>query len=482
MERTYIAIDLKSFYASVECSDRGLDPLNTNLVVADVSRSEKTICLAASPSLKSYGIPGRARLFEVIQRVKEVNITRQYKNGNRPFTKESYIDSELKKHPEYKLSYIAATPRMARYMEVSSQIVDIYLKYIAPEDMHVYSVDEVFMDVTDYLKTYEMTAHDLAMKMIHEVLSVTGITATAGIGTNLYLCKVAMDIEAKHMKADKDGVRIAELNEKSYREKLWDHTPLTDFWRIGHGLSKRLLSCNLNTMGDIARCSLGRENDFYNEDLLFKLFGINAELIIDHAWGYEPCTIKEIKEYKPENSSLSQGQVLPHPYSAEQGKIIVREMTDYLILDMVDRKLVTDQMFLYVGYENSDKPVRAGINLPGYTSSSKTVLEYMMKLYEREVDPSLEVRRFSVAANHVIPENEALNREEYEQLSLFTDYEELTRQKKDEEKDRKKERSIQEAMISIRKKYGNNAVLMGTSLQEGSTAKERNGQIGGHKA
>ena len=351
MERTYIAIDLKSFYASVECVERGLDPLNTNLVVADLRRTEKTICLAVSPSLKAYGIPGRARLFEVVQKVKEVNYSRQKNAPNRKFTGESYIDSELKASPELALSYIAAPPRMAFYIDYSTRIYNIYLKYIAPEDIHVYSIDEVFMDVTNYLARYEMTARELTMKIIHDVLSETGITATAGIGTNMYLCKIAMDIMAKRVTPDNNGVRIAELNEIEYRRQLWGHRPLTDFWRIGRGYAKKLEDNGLYTMGDIAKCSLGKPNERYNEKLLYKLFGINAELLIDHAWGWEPVTIADVKSYKPETKSLSSGQVLQHPYTFDKAKIIVREMIDLLVLDIVEKGLVTDQVVLTIGYD-----------------------------------------------------------------------------------------------------------------------------------
>ena len=506
VERTYIAIDLKSFYASVECVERGLDPLKTNLVVADASRTEKTICLAVSPSLKSYGISGRARLFEVVQRVKEVNEMRLQEAPGRRFTSASYMDPEVKGNPGCKLDYITANPRMALYMDCSARIFDIYLKYVSSDDMHVYSIDEVFMDVTNYLKTYKMTAHELAMTMIHEVLRETGITATAGIGTNMYLCKIAMDVMAKRIPADKDGVRIAELDEEAYRRELWDYKPITDFWRIGRGYAKRLREKGLYTMGDIARCSVGKKDDYYNEDLLYKMFGVNAELLIDHAWGWEPCTIKEIKEYRPENSSLSSGQVLSEPYSYDKGRLIVREMTDLLVLDLVDKGLLTDQMVLTVCYDVSclskpeirdkyDGPVASdpygrpvpknahgSINLPRMTSSTEEIMSAVTELYERIVDPELLVRRAYVVANHVKPERAVERKPVYEQLDLFTDYDEkLAQDRRQAEKDRK-ERSIQKAMLSIKERYGKNAILKGMNFEEGGTTIARNGQVGGHKA
>jgi len=343
--RQYVAIDLKSFYASVECVDRGLDPLGVNLVVADPSRTEKTICLAVSPSLKALGVSGRARLFEVVSKVKEVNAKRKMRIPGGQFTGESYVANELNNDPSLAVTYVTAPPRMHRYMEVSNQIYDIYLKYVAPEDMHVYSVDEVFIDVTQYLNTYKMTAHELAMKMVRDVLKTTGITATAGIGTNMYLCKIAMDIVAKHMPADADGVRVAELDEMKYRELLWDHKPITDFWRVGHGYARRLAENGMYTMGDVARCSVGQKGDFFNEELLYRLFGVNAELLIDHAWGWEPCEIADIKSYKPESNSLSTGQVLKEPYTWEKGKLVVREMTELLVLDLVEKKWLPTRWF-----------------------------------------------------------------------------------------------------------------------------------------
>lgn len=488
MNKTYISIDLKSFYASVECVERGLDPLRTNLVVADAARTEKTICLAVSPSLKVYGIPGRARLFEVVQRVKEVNLERKAK-GLEP------------------IDYIAAVPRMALYMEYSTRIYNIYLKYVAPEDIHVYSVDEVFMDVTAYLNTYHMTARELAKTMIQDVYETTGITATAGIGTNLYLCKVAMDIEAKHVQADADGVRIACLDEESYRRKLWNHKPLTDFWRVGRGYARKLEEVGLFTMGDVARCSLGKPGDFYNEDLLYRLFGINAELLIDHAWGYEPVEIKDIKAYRPESNSISSGQVLQHPYNYEKTRLIVREMTELLALNLVDKGLVTDQLVLTIGYDIENlkdetikkayagdvttdhygrrvpKHAHGSINLPRQTASTRLMMEAVMELFERIMNPALLSRRINLTANHVIPEKDVKPVEEtFEQMDLFTDYGAREKKRQQEEAELAKEKKMQKAVLDIQKKFGKNAVLKGMNLQEGGTTIERNGQVGGHRA
>lgn len=502
----YIAIDLKSFYASVECIERGLNPMTTNLVVADQSRTEKTICLAVSPSLRARGVPGRARLFEVVQKVEQINADRKYAAHGRAFTGKSADDTVLRSSLEYAVDYIVAPPRMAKYIEISTQIYEIYLKYIAPEDMHVYSIDEVFIDVSGYLKTYQMTARELAMTMIQDVLQTTGITATAGIGTNLYLCKIAMDIGAKHTAADENGVRIAELDEMSYRKNLWDHRPLTDFWRVGRGYAKKLEEVGLYTMGDIARCSIGKADSFYNEDLLYKLFGINAELLIDHAWGWEPCKISDIKAYKPENNSIGAGQVLKCPYSFEMAEIVVREMADSLALDLVDKGLVTDQLVLTVGYDIENltdaarrkqykgevKKDRYGRSIPKHahgtenlerkTSSSSVILESATRLYERITDRNLLVRRINLTANHVVDEKSVEKEPVYHQMDLFTDYEKLEKQKAEEENARQKERNIQKALLDIKKKYGKNAILKGMSLQEGATAKERNSQIGGHKA
>ena len=502
----YIAIDLKSFYASVECRERDLDPLTTNLVVADAERTEKTICLAVSPSLKVYGIPGRARLFEVVQRVKEVNQERSQKLPKRMFEGSSCFSDELKEHPELFVTYVTAKPRMALYMKYSTQIYDIYLRYIAPEDMHVYSIDEVFMDVTHYLNTYHMTAKELASRMILDVMQETGITATAGIGTNLYLCKVAMDIVAKHVAPDANGVRIAELDEMTYRKLLWSHRPLTDFWRVGHGYRKKLEEAGLYTMGDIARCSIGEEWDYYNEELLYKMFGINAELLIDHAWGYEPVTIADIRGYKPETNSIGSGQVLHCPYDFEKTKLIVREMTDALVLDLVEKQLVTDQIVLDIGYDienltNPDirkmyhgevkadrygrfvpKHAHGTANLDTKTSSTAKIMDAVLDLYERIVDKNLLVRRVSVTANRVVDEHMVSNETEFTQMDLFTDYQTLAEKQKAEQARMEKERRLQEVMLSVKKKYGKNAMLKGTNLQEGATMIDRNNQIGGHRA
>ena len=504
--RQYIAIDLKSFYASVECQERALDPMTTNLVVADASRTEKTICLAVSPSLKAYGIPGRARLFEVVQKVREINAERSRAIGGRPFQGSSSNADELANDPELKLDYIAAVPRMGMYMKYSTDIYQIYLKYVAPEDIHVYSIDEVFIDATDYLKTYGVTAHELAMRMIRSVLAATGITATAGIGTNMYLAKVAMDIVAKHIPADKDGVRIAELDEISYRELLWSHEPLTDFWRVGKGYARKLAVHGMKTMGDVARCSLGRPGDYHNEELLFKLFGVNAELLIDHAWGYEPCTIREVKGYRPRASSLSSGQVLHCPYDYDRTRIIVREMTELLVLDLVRKGLVTDQVVLTIGYdiENLNDPVRMSkyhgeitrdyygrlspkhahgtANMPRHTSSTQMIMDGVMELFDRIVDPNLLTRRVTIAVNHLIREEEAQKPAEPEQLDFFTDYAAKEAEQKEEEERLARERKVQQAMLDIQKKFGKNSILKGTNLEDGATTIDRNSQIGGHKA
>lgn len=506
VERTYIAIDLKSFYASVECIERGLDPMNTNLVVADESRTEKTICLAVSPSLKSFGVRGRPRLFEVIQQVKTVNRERQLSAPNQTFTGVSHTYSELMEHPEWGLSYIIAPPQMALYMEYSTRIYNVYLKYIAPEDIHVYSIDEVFMDVTGYLKTYQMTAHELTMKIIHDVLNTTGITATAGIGTNLYLCKIAMDIVAKRIPADKDGVRIAELDEMEYRKLLWNHKPLTDFWRVGKGYRKKLEEQGLYTMGDIARCSLGQANEYYNEDLLYKMFGINAELLIDHAWGWEPCTIADIKAYKPSKNSIGSGQVLQFPYEYKKARLVVKEMADLLSLDLVDRGLVTSQLVLTVGYDIENltnptiaehyhqevttdaygrklpKPAHGTANLKQKTASTRMITDAVMKLFDRIVDHSLFVRRVYLVANDVVLKETGVHQQEFEQMDLFTNYEELQKQQKKENEELEKEHRIQHTILDIKKKYGKNAIIKGMNLEEGATTISRNGQIGGHKS
>ena len=500
-QRTYIAIDLKSFYASVECRERGLDPLDTNLVVADESRTDKTICLAVTPSLKSYGISGRGRLFEVKQRVKEANAGRQHDAPGRKLEGSSYLFSELQENPSLAIDFIIAPPRMAYYMEYSTRIYQVYMKYVAPEDIIVYSIDEVFMDVTDYLATYKLSPHDLAMKIILDVLSTTGITATAGIGSNLYLCKVAMDIVAKHIPADKNGVRIAELDEMSYRKTLWSHQPLTDFWRVGHGYAKKLEQNGMFTMGDVARCSV------HDEDKLYKLFGKNAELLIDHAWGWEPCTVEAIKAYRPSTNSLGSGQVLHQPYTAEKAKLVLREMADSLVMDLVEKGLVTDQLVVTIGYdiENLTDPERrkkyrgdivkdhygrqipkhshGTQNLGRHTSSTKLILDAASELFDRIANQDLLIRRLNIVANHVIDEASAPKPNAgFEQLNLFTDYAAREAEQKKEEADLERERKMQRAVLTIRRKYGKNAILKGMNLEEGATAKDRNEQIGGHKA
>lgn len=500
-DKTYIAIDLKSFYASVECQELGKDPLTTNLVVADKSRTDKTICLAVSPSLKAHGIPGRARLFEVVQQVRRVNAQRRAKAPGHQFKGKSANAAELENNPCLELDYIVAPPRMSYYMTYSTRIYNIYLKYAAPEDIHVYSIDEVFIDATDYLKTYGMTAHDFAMMMIQDVLKTTGITATAGIGPNLYLCKVAMDIWAKHIPADRDGVRIAELDEITYRQYLWTHKPITDFWRVGKGYAKKLADNGMYTMGDVARCSVGGPNDVQNEALLYRLFGVNAELLIDHAWGWEPCEIRHIKAFKPENNSVSIGQVLPEPYTFEKARIIVREMTDGLVMDLVDKGLVTDQIVITVGYDveslTSDykgavetdwygrkvpKMAHGSENIGKLTSSTKLIMDAAMRLYDRIADKKLLVRRMYVVANHISDAAAAKTKAEYEQLDLFSDLEEEKENREKEEASLAKEERLQQAMLSIKKRYGKNAILHGTSYEEGATGRDRNRQIGGHKA
>ena len=473
--KTYIAIDLKSFYASVECRERNRDPLTTNLVVADPSRTEKTICLAVSPSLKKYGLSGRARLFEVIQKVKTANEIRKLKAPNHVFCGSSDDSRELQKKPSLKIDYIIAPPRMARYMEYSTKIYNIYLKYIAPEDIHIYSIDEVFIDVTHYLSTYNMTAHELAMTMIQDILDTTGITATAGIGTNLYLCKIAMDIVAKHIEPDKNGVRIAELDEMSYRRLLWNHRPLTDFWRVGRGYSKKLEKIGLYTMGDIARCSIGKPTDYYNEELLYKLFGINAELLIDHAWGYEPCTMEDVKTYKPETNSISSGQVLHCPYEFDKARLVVKEMTDLMVLDLVDKGLVTNQIVLTIGYDIENitdknrsqsykgtvttnyygkkvpKPAHGTTNLPKQTSSTTLITNAVMELYDKIVNKKLPIRRINIVANKLVDEHSVKNANKYEQLDLFTDYEILKKQREKENAESEREKRMQNTILDIKK-------------------------------
>ena len=499
-----MAIDLKSFYASVECNERGLNPLTANLVVADRSRTEKTICLAVSPSLKAIGIPGRARLFEVVEKVKLYNaqrLARLRERGIEAFAGSSCDSEELAAHSELELDYIAAKPRMSYYMDYSARIYNVYLRYIAPEDIHVYSIDEVFMDVTEYLDTYGMSAVELTQTMIREVLKETRITATAGIGTNLYLAKIAMDIVAKHIEADEDGVRIAELDERSYREKLWGHRPITDFWRVGKGYANKLRKIGVLTMGDVARCSV------QNEEILYKLFGVNAELLIDHAWGWEPCTIAQIKAYKPAENSIGEGQVLHCAYTAEKGKLVMKEMIDKLILKLVEKGLVTDHIVITVGYDMESleipeirenyrgeitkdwygrlvpKHAHGSATLDRPTSSTKTIMEAAENLYDRIVDPILLVRRITVAAARVIPESEARGDEAaYEQMDLFTDYEALEKERAQLKAKEDREKRMQKAILDSRKRFGNNAVVRGMNLEEGATAIERNSQIGGHNA
>ena len=498
-EKTYIAIDLKSFFASVECVQRGLDPMTTNLLVADESRTQKTICLAVSPSLKAYGISGRARLFEAVEQVKKANAMRREKAPGKQFTGSSWDAAELAKDPGLEIGYITAPPRMAQYMQCSAKVYETYLRYVAPEDIHVYSIDEVFIDATPYLRSSGLTAYEFARRMIRDVLETTGITATAGIGTNLYLCKVAMDIVAKHTQADAQGVRIAQLDEMSYRRLLWDHRPLTDFWRVGRGYAKKLERHGLYTMGDIARCSLGGPNEFYNEDLLYKLFGVNAQLLIDHAWGWEPCTLKQIKAYRPSTTSISSGQVLHTPYTWEKARIIVREMADQMVLELVEKGLVTDQLVLTVGYDienltNPDiaKTYRGEVvtdhygrkvpkhghgtaNLPSPSSSSKAVTDAVLELYDRIADPGLLVRRITIAACRLIPEG--TEKTGYEQLDLFADPGQAQQAQRLE-----REKRQQKAVIGIKRKFGKNAILKGTNFREGATTRQRNGQVGGHKA
>lgn len=498
--RIYIAIDLKSFYASVECVERGLNPLTTNLVVADASRTEKTICLAVSPPLKSYGIPGRPRLFEVIQKVDYVNYGRKLEAPYRKLTGKSVFDAELKSNPTLAVDYIVAPPRMAYYIEYSTRIYNVYLKYISADDIHVYSIDEVFIDATDYLALHKMTARQLAMTMIRDVLKTTGITATAGIGTNLYLCKIAMDIVAKHIPPDADGVRIAELDEMSYRRQLWNHKPLTDFWRIGKGIAQKLEYYGMHTMGDVARQSVK------DEEMLYKIFGINAELIIDHAWGWEPCTIDYIKKYKPETNSISSGQVLSSPYDTKKARVVVQEMTDAIALNLVEKHLVTDQIVLTVSYDaesltnpnirakytgetttdrygrQTPKHAHGTANLDRQTSSSRLIIDATMSLYDRIINNNLLVRYINVTANHVIDENKTERKTATATIDLFTDYEEVERQSREEEQTLEKEHKMQQTIIELKRKFGKNAILKGINFEDGATAIERNKQIGGHKA
>ena len=496
MDRTYIAIDLKSFYASVECVERGLDPLTTHLVVADVSRTEKTICLAVTPALKAYGVSGRARLFEVVQKVSEINAQRRLLAPGRTLTGKSTDEEALRRDPSLALDYLAAPPRMALYMQTSARIYGIYLRYVAPEDMHVYSIDEVFIDATPYLRTYGLDGPGFARMLIREILRETGITATAGIGTNLYLCKVAMDIVAKKMPPDESGVRMAVLDEMTYRQLLWDHQPLTDFWRVGSGIARRLARYGMYTMGDVARCSLGRPGEPQNEELLYRLFGVNAELLIDHAWGAEPCTMADIKAYRPEVNSISSGQVLTCPYTWEKAGLVLREMADGLSLALVERGMVTGQLTVTVGYDreslagNTDyrgpvtvdhygrrvpKQAHGTVNLPRKTASTRLITQAVMALYTEITDPSLLVRRLTIGCG-LIPEDAAA--EDSPQLDLFTDM--AAQQREDAALAREKQR--QKAMLAIKRRFGKNAILRGMDLEEGATAPARNSQIGGHRA
>lgn len=504
-ERMYAAIDLKSFYASVECVERGLNPLTTHLVVADIRRTEKTICLAVSPSLKAYGIPGRPRLFQVVQKVEEANCLRRRRAPEGTLTGASADAEELEANPGLAIDYVVASPRMAHYMKWSTRIYQIYLGFVAPEDIHVYSIDEVLMDVTDYLRIYGLTARELAEKMLQAVFEATGITATAGIGTNLYLAKVAMDIVAKHIAPDENGVRIACLDEREYRRLLWDYRPLTDFWRVGRGYRDKLEEHGLFTMGDIARCSLGKAGEYHCEELLYRLFGINAELLIDHAWGWEPCRMEDIKAYRPQSSSVGSGQVLSCPYTFEKARLVVREMADQVALELVDKGLVTDQVVLTVGYDRENlspgdqtgeykgevtldrygrktpKHGHGTENLENPTSSSRLITEAVTRLFDRVVSPKLLVRRIYLTACRVTDEAAALKGRE-EQLDMFTDYEALERERRQEQMRLEREKKMQKAMVDIKRKYGKNAILKGMNLREGATARERNRQIGGHKA
>ena len=493
MNRTYMCIDLKSFYASAECSFRGLDPLTTNLVVADVSRTEKTICLAVSPSLKEYGIGGRARLFEVVEAVRKINLERLKKNHYRPFRGKSSNKIELL-DPTLELDYIAARPQMAKYIEVSTKVYKVFLRYIAPEDIHVYSIDESFMDVTDYLKTYKLSAHELAIKIVKDVLKETGITATCGIGTNMYLAKIAMDIVAKHEKADKDGVRIASLDEESYKKILWTHRPLTDFWRIGAGISRRLESLGIFTMGDIARCSID------HEDILYNQFGINAEILIDHAWGIEPVTIKDVKNYKPQVKSNSVGQVLHEPYDYKRGRVAIKEMAQELSMQLFKKGIVTNNVSISLGYDISStegyegeidtdylgrkipKGSHGGVNLGEYTNSSIIITKAVEYIYDSIFDRRIMVRRLNVGCGDTKRKIDIDNKEKFEQLSLFDDPIEHQKEKEEKEKFLEKEARAQEAILKIKNKFGKNSIIKGLDLEDGATQIERNQEIGGHKA
>lgn len=500
VERYYLCIDLKSFYASVECVQRGLDPLTALLVVADESRTEKTICLAVSPALKAYGISGRARLFEANEQVRLANAARLQKIPTHRFSGSATDARALERDPTLEIAFIAAPPQMGKYMEVSSAIYNVYLRYIAPEDIHPYSIDEVFIDLTAYLKTYHASPEQLAQMLVRAVLEETGITATAGIGTNLYLAKVAMDIVAKKMPPDESGCRIARLDEMSYRRQLWEHQPITDFWRVGKGYARKLEKYGMKTMGDVALCSVGRAGDYRNEALLYKLFGVNAELLIDHAWGYEPCTMEHIKAYKPTTNSISTGQVLCSPYSVEKARLIVGEMVDSLMLDLVEKRLKTDQILLTIGYDREslrasdyDGPVvtdpygrsiprhsTGTVNLGGHSSSTRLVMEKVLALYDRIVGAQLLVRRLTLAANHVLPEDQIPPPQPL-QLDFFSDMEEKQSQQQKRTCTEERERRQQETILQIKRKFGKNAILKGMNYQQGATARQRNEQVGGHR-
>lgn len=495
-ERIYIACDLKSFYASVECIERSLDPLSTNLVVADQSRTDKTICLAVSPSLKAYGIPGRPRLFEVIQQMRDVNTKRLTAAPGNSFSGSSFRVSELAENPALEATWVVAPPRMAFYIEYSTKIYNVYLKYVAPEDIHVYSIDEVFIDLTAYLHTYGCTAYELTAKIMRDVYKTTGITATAGIGTNLYLCKVAMDITAKHSEPDEFGARIAFLDERTYRQQLWSHRPLTDFWRVGPGYAKKLAEFGIDTMGAVARCSVGGKGDFYNEELLYRLFGVNAELLIDHAWGWEPCTIADIRAYHPQEKSLGSGQVLPCSYDTKAAKLIVLEMTGFLVLDLVDKGLLTDHLTLNIGYDNNDlkkycgelkndrygrktpKPAHGVIHLDRPTASDQQITEAVSALFDRIINKKLLVRRVNITAEHLIPESSLARTDLFDQMTLFSE----EKVPKQDMQTLRREKQKQQAVLNIQKRFGKNAIMKGMSLQKEARASERNQQIGGHKA
>ena len=487
MNRIYACIDLKSFYASVECVKRNLNPLDTNLVVADSTRTEKTICLAVSPSLKQYGLPGRARLYEVMQKIKEINKIRLKDNNYHKSASKSYLDSELKSNKNLELDLIIASPNMKLYIDYSTKIYDIYLKYLSKEDIYVYSIDEVFCDITDYLDTYKLSKEELVTKIIKDIYDTTGITATAGIGTNMYLCKIAMDIVAKHTKPNSYGVRIASLDEMSYRKLLWSHVPLTDFWRVGKGYATKLNEHNIYTMGDIALCSIN------NEDLLYDLFGVNAELLIDHAWGYESCTMKDIKSYKPLNNSISSGQVLRCPYNYNDTKIIIKEMTDSLVLDLVKKNLITDSVALVIDYDINKKqyngtltldhygrkvpkPSNGRINLDYKTYSQEIIIPKIIELYNKIVNKSLLIKRVTIVFNNLEQESKISNKKIYKQINLFNI------NKVNEISRLQEENKLNKTVIELKEKYGKNAVLKGINLLECSTMVERNNQIGGHKA